>query len=54
MTASDARRSANGSFDPVGTCPIPKMPIKVSSLSAKASAADSGDWGNWSPENFGQ
>ena len=28
-TASDARRKANGSFEPVGGWPIPKIPQKI-------------------------
>ena len=30
------RRSANGSLEPVGACPIPKIPTSVSKRSARA------------------
>ena len=33
-----ARRSANGSLSPFGAWPIPKIPTKVSNLSASATA----------------
>ncbi|MOA20342.1 hypothetical protein D3C78_1407820 [compost metagenome] len=38
-TPSAARRSAYGSLLPVGSMPIPKIPTRVSSLSAMATAA---------------
>ena len=40
-----ARRSANGSFEPVGFSPIAKNPASVSSLSARATAIETGEVG---------
>ena len=42
MTPSAARRSANGSREPVGFSPMPKKPTSVSILSASATATDTG------------
>ena len=49
-TPSAWRRSANGSFSPVGARPMPQMPTIVSSLSASATAVDTGVVGSASPE----
>ena len=40
MTPRAARRSANGSFEPVGVSPMPKKPTSVSILSASATAIE--------------
>ena len=45
MTPSAARRSANGSLLPVGFSSIAKKPPSVSSLSASATAIDTGEVG---------
>ena len=46
MAPSAARRSANGSFEPVGFSPIAKKPTRVSSLSASATATLTGALGH--------
>ena len=38
ITPSACRRSAKGSLSPVGCCPMPNIPARVSSLSASATA----------------
>ena len=45
MTPSPARRSAYGSPEPVGFSPIAKNPTNWSSLSASATAIDTGALG---------
>ncbi len=42
MTPNAARRSANGSFDPVGFSSITQNPVSVSILSASATATETG------------
>ena len=44
-----ARRSANGSFDPVGNSPIAKNPTSVSIFSANASTTETSSVGQTSP-----
>ena len=53
-TPSAARRSPNGSFAPVGFWPIAKMPTRVSSLSATASARPAPVAGRASPAKRGR
>ena len=48
-----ARRNANGSALPFGAWPMPKIPVKVSNLSAKATALATSDFGNSSPAKRG-
>ena len=45
ITPSAARRSANGSFEPVGFSSIAQKPTSMSSLSASATAIDTGSDG---------
>ena len=42
MTPRAARRSANGSLEPVGFSPMAKNPTRVSILSARAAATLTG------------
>src|ERR1051326_5197302 len=49
ITPTAARRKPNGSLSPVGICPMPKRPLKVSSLSASATAHDTACSGSRSP-----
>ncbi len=42
MTPSAARRSANGSFEPVGFSSMAQKPTSMSSLSASATAIETG------------
>ena len=48
------RRSANGSLEPVGACPIPKIPTSVSKRSARAMVVPVLVLGKTSPANFGK
>ncbi|MCY1242377.1 hypothetical protein D9M72_553350 [compost metagenome] len=48
------RRSANGSFSPVGCRPMPQMPTSVSSLSASATAVLTEPSGSASPAKRGR
>ncbi len=45
ITPSAARRSANGSFEPVGFSSMAQNPVSVSSLSASATATETGSVG---------
>ena len=49
-----ARRSANGSDEPVGPCPMAKSPQMVSSLSAMATTLPTAEAGRPSPEKRGR
>ncbi len=48
------RRRANGSLEPVGACPIPKIPTSVSKRSARAMVVPVLVFGKTSPANFGK
>ena len=54
ITPSAARRSANGSFDPVGFSSIAQNRVSVSILSASATATETGSVGTESLSPFGR
>jgi hypothetical protein len=54
ITPNAARRSAKGSFDPVGFSSIAQNPVSVSILSASATATDTGSTGTASDGPSGE